>query len=82
MWAAVPGIPWIPHPGVTVKDTARGRLGKVIAWDGDARTVTLVPPDGGEPWETDAFRPEGAAMTTPGRTSPRPAVAPAHSRET
>ncbi|PKV86336.1 hypothetical protein [Streptomyces sp. TLI_146] len=46
-------------PGVIVKDTARGRFGKVIAWDGDARTVTLVPPDGGEPWETDAFRPEG-----------------------
>ncbi|MFI1100924.1 hypothetical protein [Streptomyces melanogenes] len=40
-----------------VKDTVRGRLGKVIAWDDTTRVVTLVPPDGGEQWETDAFRP-------------------------
>ncbi|GAA0599774.1 hypothetical protein GCM10010394_31580 [Streptomyces crystallinus] len=58
MWAAVPAPRWIPEPGVIVKDTARGRLGKVIAWDGDTRTVTLVPPDGdGESWETGVFRP-------------------------
>ncbi|MEU5434818.1 hypothetical protein AB0G73_15785 [Streptomyces sp. NPDC020719] len=48
----------MPVPGVLVKDTARGRLGKAIAWDGDTGMVTLVPPDGdGQQWETDAFRP-------------------------
>ncbi|GGP76195.1 hypothetical protein GCM10010278_63300 [Streptomyces melanogenes] len=57
MWAVVPGPPWIPDPGVLVKDTAGGRLGKAIAWDGDTRTVTLAPPEGGEPWETAAFCP-------------------------
>ncbi|GGP51600.1 hypothetical protein GCM10010278_30540 [Streptomyces melanogenes] len=57
MWAVVPGLPWIPAPGVLVKDTARGRLGRAVTWDGETHVVTLVPPDGGDPWETDAFRP-------------------------
>ncbi|MFI1100962.1 hypothetical protein [Streptomyces melanogenes] len=55
-----------------VKDTARGRLGKAIAWDGDTRMVTLAPPDGnGEQWETDAFcpanEPEGLCARRAGR---------------
>lgn len=70
MWAVVPGPPWTPAPGVLVKDTAGGRLGKAVAWDGNTRMVTLAPPDGdGEQWETVAFRPADEA----GRPS-RPGV--------
>ncbi|WP_369375155.1 hypothetical protein [Streptomyces sp. cg36] len=49
-----------------VKDTARGRLGKAIAWDGETRTVTLVPPDGNGPlWEAAAFRPANESKERP-----------------
>ncbi|MFI6050803.1 hypothetical protein ACIBCO_12030 [Streptomyces violascens] len=60
MWAVAPGPVgpwWVPEPGELVEDTRRGQLGEAVAWDADARTLTLVPLNGGEQWETDAFRP-------------------------
>ncbi|MFF4606656.1 hypothetical protein ACFY12_28470 [Streptomyces sp. NPDC001339] len=50
--------PWVPAQGVLVKDTAAGRVGKAVGWDGDTRTVTLAPVAGDdETWETQRFRP-------------------------
>lgn len=46
---------WIPSPGDLVKDTHRGRLGEAVAWDGDARTVSLASLRGGELWEAAAY---------------------------
>lgn len=60
MWAAPPdpaGSWWVPGPGTLVTDTAGRRIGTVIAWDDDTRTVTLVSPNGGETWETSEFHP-------------------------
>ncbi|MFF4601884.1 hypothetical protein ACFY12_03875 [Streptomyces sp. NPDC001339] len=45
--------PWVPGPGVLVKDTQRGLLGEAVGWN--AGTVTLAPLGGGEPWETDTY---------------------------
>ncbi|GAU70814.1 hypothetical protein SSP35_23_00040 [Streptomyces sp. NBRC 110611] len=49
--------PWVPSPGVMVKDLLSGRIGKAVGWEPDTREVILAPLDGGEPWETDTFRP-------------------------
>ncbi|MFD9487787.1 hypothetical protein [Streptomyces sp. NPDC059991] len=54
---ALMAAPWVPAPGVLVKDTQRGRLGEAVAWDADTRTVTLSPLKGGETWEAEVFRP-------------------------
>ncbi|WP_367134223.1 MULTISPECIES: hypothetical protein [Streptomyces] len=39
--------PWVPNPGVLVKDTSPGKIGTAVGWDGETGMVTLAPLDGG-----------------------------------
>ncbi|GAU67702.1 hypothetical protein SSP35_05_02690 [Streptomyces sp. NBRC 110611] len=47
--------PWVPSPGVLVKDTRSGRVGEAVGWE--AGTVALRPLVGGDTWYTDEYRP-------------------------
>ncbi|MCC3770227.1 hypothetical protein K6I34_002680 [Streptomyces sp. UNOC14_S4] len=43
----------MPEAGAVVVDTRTGRVGEVIAYEGERRVV-LRPPAGGGEWEADA----------------------------
>ncbi|WP_043264712.1 hypothetical protein [Streptomyces sp. CT34] len=45
---------WAPGLHEWVADTSTDRVGETVGWDG--QTVTLRPPEGGEPWHTTTYR--------------------------
>lgn len=50
--------PWVPNPGVLVKDTSLGKIGTAVGWDGENGMVTLAPLDGsGSDWDTTEYKP-------------------------
>ncbi|MFG2183049.1 hypothetical protein ACGFLS_30620 [Streptomyces abikoensis] len=47
---------WVPNLGDLVTDTAHDRVGKMIAWDGEQRRVTLRSLNSEELWNTTEYR--------------------------
>ncbi|MFI9721555.1 hypothetical protein ACIHFE_18190 [Streptomyces sp. NPDC052396] len=47
---------WVPNPHELVTDTAHGRVGKMVSWDGDLGRLTLRSLADGTQWETTEYR--------------------------
>ncbi|MEV6671567.1 hypothetical protein [Streptomyces sp. NPDC051162] len=49
-------VQWVPDPGELVTDTAHDRVGKMAAWDGHLRRLTLRLLADGTMWDTTEYR--------------------------